>query len=288
MHHFIFGADIDEYAIYMQLKLIKFIIFIALSYAISWLIWLPLYGPVIGLPHLCLLPFHHALGAFGPSLAAFITLAIFNKRAIYGLLRKTISMGSVLLFSISLLSPFLLYIVSAFICSLYSGAKFNLANLGTSNEFPQWNLATVLLYNLVTFGIGEETGWRGFALPLLQTKYNALTASLLLTLVWAGWHLPLFLYRPGYVDMDLASIAGWVLSLLTGSILLTWLFNSSKGSILLCAIFHATIDVSFTSPVADKLTIPIMGLLISISGILITFIFGYQKLSRSDKVQLEL
>ncbi|MCW3123837.1 MAG: hypothetical protein JWQ38_3329 [Flavipsychrobacter sp.] len=272
----------------MQPGIQRLTLFIVLSYAISWLIWLPMYGPAIELPALPKLPFNHALGAYGPMLASFVTTLIFSKKEFAGLLKKIMNWGNIFLFLLSLLSPFVLYIISSLISNLYFGINVNLSPLGKSTEFPQWAIATVIFYNIVTFGIGEETGWRGLALPILQDKFNALKASVILTLIWAGWHLPLFLYRPGYVNMGAADIAGWILSLLTGSILLTWLFNSSKGSILLCAIFHATIDVAFTSPAADKHIVSIMGMLITIVGISVIFIFGPQKLSFSNKIQSQL
>jgi membrane protease YdiL (CAAX protease family) len=108
-----------------------------------------------------------------------------------------------------------------------------------------------VLYNLFSFDFGEETGWRGFALPWLQAKYNSWWATFILTVIWAGWHIPLFLYRLGYVSMDMAGIFGWGISLLTGSFLLTWFHNSSGGSILIVSIFHATIDIAFTAKASD-------------------------------------
>ena len=139
------------------------------------------------------------------------------------------------------------------------------------------------IYNLLFFGFGEEAGWRGFALPRLQNKMNALTASIILTLFWALWHLPLFFYRPGYTTMDFAGIAGWSFSLLTGSILLTWLYNSSRGSILICAVFHSTIDIAFTTDIADKNILNYMGFLITVWGILTIIIFKPKNLAAIDR-----
>lgn len=63
-------------------------------------------------------------------------------------------------------------------------------------------------------------------------------------------------------------MAGWLVSILTGSVLLTWLFNATGGSIFICAVFHSTIDIAFTANVADEKIIGYMGALITIWGIL--------------------
>jgi uncharacterized protein len=253
--------------------------FFALSYAISWLIWLPLYGPALGIAGLPVLPFHHALGAFGPLLAAFTANAVFRGKRVRGLLGSMFEARSVLMLLIALLAPFLLLLITL----LISGdiQQVSLDDIGGSVEFPQWSMGLFFLYNVFTFGYGEETGWRGYALPLLQRQFNALNASLILTVFWAGWHWPLFLYRPGYTTMDIAGATGWLLSLLTGSVLLTWLYNSSKGSILVCAIFHATIDIAFTSKGINPVAMSYLGVLVTIWGILIVLLKKPKNLSAS-------
>ena len=112
---------------------------------------------------------------------------------------------------------------------------------------------------------------------------NALTASIVLTIFWALWHLPLFYYRTGYMTMDMAGIFGWVFSLLTGSILLTWLFNSTRASILICAIFHSTIDIAFTTDLADKSIVSYMGILITVWGILTIIILKPKNLATIER-----
>jgi membrane protease YdiL (CAAX protease family) len=86
---------------------------------------------------------------------------------------------------------------------------------------------------ILTFGIGEETGWRGFALPRLQNGRSAFSATLLLWVFWALWHLPLFFY-----SYDRSIIPGMLFGLLAGAITFTWLYNSTGGSVLMTAIWH--------------------------------------------------
>jgi hypothetical protein len=82
--------------------------------------------------------------------------------------------------------------------------------------------------------------------------------------------------------MEMAGIFGWVFSLLTGSVLLTWLYNSSRASIFICAVFHSTIDIAFTADVADKNIINYMGFLITLWGIITIIIFKPKNLARNE------
>ena len=132
----------------------------------------------------------------------------------------------------ALVGPFLPLGVGLTADRLGGGAPFDLSRFGRSPEFPALSALGLLIYNVVTFGIGEEAGWRGFALLWLQSRCSALMATAILCVIWACWHLPLFVYRSGYVGMDIGGIAGWLVSLATGAILLTALFNASRGSIL--------------------------------------------------------
>ena len=257
--------------------------YFGLTFLFSWIIWLPLYGHVFGLNHLPALPFQHAIGALGPLIASLLTTWIFLKReGIKNLIAKCIQIKPLIYLAVALFGPFMLAFIAMVICYFINQTPINFLTLLTTKEFPQFNLLTIFLYNLFFFGFGEEVGWRGFALPRLQNKMNALTASILLTLFWALWHLPLFFYRPGYITMDIAGIFGWFFSLLTGSILLNWLYNSSRGSILICAVFHSTIDIAFTADFANKNIVNYMGLLITVWGILTILIFKPKKLSRAQ------
>ncbi len=252
----------------------QLVIYVGLAYVISWTIWLPLYGHLFGLTDLPTLPFHHGIGGLGPLIAAFLTSWIFYKKKGIGLLlAKCLKVTPPIYFLIALLSPFVLAVFASALSYLTNKTPINLNGLLKAKEFPQFNLLTFFLYNLLFFGFGEEVGWRGFALPRLQNQLNALTSSISLTLFWALWHWPLFFYRPGYMAMDMAGVVGWLFSLLTGSILLTWLFNSSRGSILICAVFHSTIDIAFTADMADKSIINYMGFLITLWGMLTIIIF---------------
>lgn len=245
-------------------------------------LWLPSFG-INGLP---VLPFHHAIGALGPITAALIVSAMQSGRAGCSELLQRIGLwrGRLVWIAIALVAPYALLLVAVVGSSLFAAAPLSLTGFGSSREFPQFSAVAFLAYNIVSFGYGEEVGWRGFALPRLQARHSAWFASLLLTLGWALWHLPLFLYRTGYTSMDALGVAGWLFSLLTGAVLLTWLYNESRGSILVVAVFHATVDVAFTSSIATPPVVNIAGALITIWGLIVLVVAGARHLSRRGKM----
>src|SRR5690606_15567006 len=80
-----------------------------------------------------------------------------------------------------------------------------------TDNLPGAGLLATFLLHLLTFGIGEETGWRGFALPHLQESRTALRATGLLFLAWALWHVPTFFENPSFRDMSAATTVGWLI-----------------------------------------------------------------------------
>lgn len=258
----------------------QLVTYFGLAYLISWIIWLPLYGHVFGLTLLPTLPFNHAMGGLGPLIASFITTWLYNKHDdVKQLIKKSLQLRPFIYLTIALLSPFVLALFATLLNYFVNQTPITLSGLLTCKEFPNFSLVTFFFYNLIFFGFGEEVGWRGFALPRFQNKFSALTSSVLLTFFWAFWHWPLFFYRPGYTTMEWTGILGWLFSLLTGSILLTWLYNSSRASILICAVFHSTIDIAFTADFTDKNIMNYMGFLITVWGILTIVIFKPKNLA---------
>ncbi len=81
---------------------------------------------------------------------------------------------------------------------------------------------------------GEEIGWRGYVLPRLQAKHSALVSSLILGVIWALWHLPRFLAPDSG-----RSILLFLVKTLAYGVMYTWLYNNTKGSLLLVSLFHA-------------------------------------------------
>ena len=88
-------------------------------------------------------------------------------------------------------------------------------------------------------GLNEEPGWRGFAQPRLNEQYGALRGSLLIGVVWAGWHLPYFFIPVApHSGFPLVNQIGWFGGILTLSVMLAWVYNST-GSVLIPMALHA-------------------------------------------------
>ena len=99
---------------------------------------------------------------------------------------------------------------------------------------------------LVGGGVDEELGWRGYALPRLQQRYGALVASVILGLFWAGWHIPAW-FTPGS-GQDAISFPVFVVNVTAAAIILTWLYNSTGGSLPIVILAHTVFDLCTTGP----------------------------------------
>lgn len=101
-------------------------------------------------------------------------------------------------------------------------------------------VAIVFIFGLtVSGGLNEEPGWRGFAQPRLNDRYSALTASLIIGVMWAGWHLPYF-FAPitPHSEFTFANQIGWFAGILLLSVILAWAYNST-ASVLIVMVLHA-------------------------------------------------
>jgi uncharacterized protein len=208
------------------------IAFCVLAYALSWWAW-PLYAmDLIPIP----------VASFGPFLAALVVLAItWGKRGVSGLLRRMVQWRvGFRWYVLALLIPIALTGIATALNLLLGAAP----DPSASDSWP--SLFATFAVVLLVPGLGgawEEPGWRGFAVPRLQTGRSALRASLILGILIAGWHLPLMV--AGQVHWsDIVLIFGAV-------IVFNAVFNSGGGSVLIIMVMHAannTVSGSFFSP----------------------------------------
>jgi membrane protease YdiL (CAAX protease family) len=120
-------------------------------------------------------------------------------------------------------------------------------------------LATYPVAYLAHFWFGplfEESGWRGFALPRLQHRFGPVRATLLLGLLWSGWHF--FLYLPSWLQAGpvdaLASGGIFVVFTTSITVLFTWLSNNTRASLLLAILLHGSVDgtATYLQRLADR------------------------------------
>lgn len=155
---------------------------------------------------------------------------------------------------------------------------------GASAPLPLFFLPFFLV-DLITNG--EEMGWRGYVLPRLQARHSALVASLIVGVIWGFWHLP------KYISHFSAISFGWsMLHFIAFAVLLTWLYNNTRGSLLIVAVCHAISNtVGVFMPLANTVSGENMGSYIFYvslevaAAVAITLVAGPAHLSRGEPAQ---
>lgn len=223
--------------------------FFLLAYALTWVGWSPwiLSDAGVGLlssdiGEISIL--WNVVGLIlGPTLVAFIvTVTLEGKEGVIHLLRRTMlwRVGLRWYVFVFLVIPTVV-LVSAVVMP-GALASFDAAVV------PSVLVKLVIIGPILLFIGGpvfEEIGWRGFALPRLQPRYGPLTASLILGVLWGLWHLPLFLVpawdTPHNSPLDIALFVVLAVSI---AVILTWVFNNTKGSVLLAILAHGAFNTS--------------------------------------------
>lgn len=216
--------------------------FFTLTYVIAWLFWgldIALGGAAQGLI---------TIGLFGPFIAALVVIGVTegrgSVRTFLGRLRRWRASGR--LYALALIGPFVLAFAATLLDALTGGDAPSVARQVPA-DVPQGTIVVILplifVFGLLFGGpLGEEPGWRGFALPRLLTGLGTWTTSALLGLLWGLWQLPLFLI-PGTTQAALSSGAYffWTIGL---SYLFTRLYQASAGNLPLLLIFRTALNVS--------------------------------------------
>ena len=179
-------------------------------------------------------------------------------------------------------SPLALYGIAVGIVVGLGDPPPDLSRLGTITYLPYLGLAGWIFW-ILTAGIGEESGWRGFALAKLQRRMSALSATLIITLFWVGWHLPRFFYYGAYMELGFSVLPVAAHGFLALAIVLTWLYNSTRGSILMAALFHAGYNFWAASGAAGGLVTSTIDALLIIWAVAVVLVFGPAKLSCKAK-----
>lgn len=218
-------------------------VFFVLAIGLAWIFMI---SDALGshgiLPFRLPLPLMVVMG-YMPTLAAVIVVGLTRGREGVGALFRKLLIARVgvgwYLFAI-----FAFAFVAVIAVLLYNtfGSGPDLSILSANvPDLPGWQLALSIIPMFIVIGIvnGEELAWRGYAIPQLQQKYNALTASIIMGLIWTAFHLPLFFTVTGSSQAEM-SIVSFTISTVSLSILYTWILNNTRGSVLLAYLFHAS------------------------------------------------
>jgi membrane protease YdiL (CAAX protease family) len=229
--------------------------FFVMAYAFTWIVISPW---TLGATGAGLLPVDLAAPATGPllaagilagpALAAIIMAAVTEGRTgVHRLLARLVlwRVGA-RWYLLALLGVPLIMLLGFLV---YAMARPDLGALGG----PVYGLTYLVEFVLIMILGGplfEEIGWRGFALPRLQRRYGPLTASLVLGVLWAFWHLPQFLVPAWAASSGGGGISGIVLFVLVAvafSVVFSWVFNNTRASLLIAVLVHTSIDAFSTT-----------------------------------------
>jgi membrane protease YdiL (CAAX protease family) len=184
------------------------------------------------------------IAASSSSLGGIVTAALYGKEEVKRLFASLVQFrcGGFSYLSALLLPPAL--IVGAILVNWLLGHPF------PASDVENWKLILpMFVLSLIQAGLGEEMGWRGFALPHLMRKTRPLTAAFIIGGVWACWHLPLYFF-PGFIQHDVAQTSGFVVAfviystfVVAASVIFSWLYLRSRNSLIPAILIHGMLNV---------------------------------------------
>lgn len=147
-----------------------------------------------------------------------------------------------------------LFLVPAILLGSMANPLFNGDPLSFNHMRPASEILPMFISFFIVAGLGQELGWTGFLMPRLQARYSALTSCVIRAILGGIWHLPLFLYSrlqpPALSDFPysgwiaqkgfLVAVGALLMFMLPWSIFYTWIFNNTRGSLLLVAVLHGS------------------------------------------------
>jgi uncharacterized protein len=243
-------------------------LFFVLAYTISWAWTIPLAANRLVVHRGQGWPTHYP-ALLGPLIAAVTVTALTAGRAgVRDLASRTVRWRVPIRWWLVAVSPVLFLLLA--LAGLRAAGRVlpPPAAFGRFSGTPLLGVVGVALMITLVGSLGEEVGWRGYALPQLQRRYGPLTATLILAALWYCWHLPQFFVVQSYREFGPIDYVGMFLGLGCGAVVLTWLYNRSGGSVLLAVVWHGVYNVvGATQAAATTAIAAIVSTLIIVQGI---------------------
>ncbi|MEM3396670.1 MAG: type II CAAX endopeptidase family protein [Thermoplasmata archaeon] len=250
---------------------INLLLFFVITFVISWSLWAVEIFMKVSL----------FLAPFGPTIAAFV-LTLVNEGSAGA--KKLLKRGVDLKFKKIWLIPIF------FLMPCIIGLSLVLAVLA-GDQVPEftvlaqpWIIPIAFFYIFFLGGpLCEEFGWRGYALDRLQSRFNALVSGIIIGLIWGVWHLPLFFMENQDIYRNVP-IWGFILGTVFLSILFTWIYNNTGGSILAALFFHTMGNLShFIIPAMATTWGGLFSVILNIVVVsIIIVVWGYRKMVREN------
>ncbi|GEM45657.1 CPBP family intramembrane glutamic endopeptidase [Deinococcus cellulosilyticus] len=234
--------------------------FVWVSFLMSWLLWLPkLIHQAQGQPDPY--PYLHFVGSLGPAVGALLVCALMDRGRFRQLLGDLWQVKVPVRWWLLALSPLLMMLVAMLLSPSSQWSQFLRVN-----EYPGLPFALLLVCEVFFYGYGEEVGWRGFLYPLFKERFTPFWASMAVLPFWAVWHLPLLLTSATYQSMG-PLLFGWLISLTTGALLTSWMYDRTHRSLPVLAVFHGVLDVAMVNAGVTPLSLNLMGAATTLLGI---------------------
>ena len=216
------------------------VIFVIYAFAISWLCWLPVVAADHQVGHVpeSAAPLLILLGTFGPFLAAasMVSRTAGGKGLAEFIGQAFRWRAGIHWYAAALLAPFAIRLVVLYLHVLKGGTFPDLGDPMRWLSVPE----TFLFVLLIGGPTGEEFGWRGFLLQRVQPMAGLVGASMIIGVISALWHLPLFfMFQTPQSHLPFALFAVRTVSL---SLISTWLYNGTRRSLLFVLLFHASLN----------------------------------------------
>lgn len=211
----------------------QLLIFFVLAYALTWSVFIG-----VGIPNpenpLVL------LGVWGPSIAALLLTAVWGRGAgLKQLLgRLLIWRVGVQWYALMIIGFPLVATCAVVISNWLTGGDVALQPFSLSYLLP------IVIFQFLIPGLGEELGWRGYALPRMLQRMTPMVTAVVLGLVHLCWHLPGFWMGMGFHNVPFWLGTLWIIPF---TIIFVWVYNNTRGSLLIAALFHSLFGVTLSA-----------------------------------------